>query len=187
MDVLQHYLLKHQTINFEELMNTRIVHEILQLFVQSSNPKQSAIKCRYIQYFHCLIEFLAIDDNSPEWSNLITMEEMNIRGFKLNRLERTFETALIGLRKDMPLERAISDEKSLEQIIPISELDSLLARSQHFVSQCVRDNNQPDLKQALQLRDHLILISAIKLGRRSQELIHMSLGEIKKAKKIFGS
>ena len=55
MDVLQPYLVKHETINFEKIMNTRIVHEILHLFIQSSNPKQSASKSSYIQYFHCLI------------------------------------------------------------------------------------------------------------------------------------
>ena len=87
------------------------------------------------------------------------------------------------MKKTTVGESAAADAKAETKIISQPEMDRILQNSRNTVNQIVKlTDSNITLKDAIIVRDNLILISAIKLGRRSKELAEMTLSEVENAK-----
>ena len=79
------------------------------------------------------------------------------------------------MKKTTVGESAAADAKAETKIISQPEMDRILQNSRNTVNQIVKlTDSNITLKDAIIVRDNLILISAIKLGRRSKELAEMT-------------
>ena len=60
IEVLQNFVKTNKILNFEDLLNGKIVGKIINMFLESTNIKKSKVKVIYLTHFYELINYLAI-------------------------------------------------------------------------------------------------------------------------------
>ena len=185
MDVLLPFEVKlDRELTMEDLLHPKLIRDMLELFSQTTNTRAGS-KLKYLTMFEMLLKSLAIDCESPEHREDATTEDMLSKDVRLKAIQHEIVSFRILLSKRRGAESIASKSRAKEKLVSEEELQCVMTDAQKTLISTVaaveRDETAWTPDCAIKVRDALIAIGTVRLGRRSKELIRMSLDEVNKA------
>ena len=186
MDVILPYekLIKNP-LEFNNLLDAKFVRDLLQCFKAQENTT-STTKMKYLVMFQWLLKFLISDVSSPERKEKESNEELLTKDIKRKDVEFEIETVHSSLSKNKGADLLKTKNKAKKKLISKEELDSLLQEIQLKLFDILQYDETKlsnlTIKEIIDIRDSLIAVATIRLGRRSKELMKMNIKEVNDAK-----
>ena len=175
-------------LTFEELSSAGTVRNILDHYkLKAGTSKASKIK--YVKMFQRLINFLLQDVSSPERPQKELPNTMLLRGMKLKEVNYEIDNQIAMLTNSMGLEKISTKNKAKGKLIDEKEMNELKNSTRKYLMKVLDDMRQQkhleyNAKQVSEVRNGLIMIGAIRLGRRAKEFARMTVDEAKKAERV---
>lgn len=161
LEILRPYLKNNEIYSLDDILNGRIMHEILLQFDTESSIS-SISKVKYLAVLKDMIHFLAMNAMSPEREHQITNEELAAREFKLKDIDQQFQTRIAGLSKVIPVDAAKKRTLTSANLLSTEEIDAVLDSCKQRVMGVIEDFETNELEsytisQVLAVRDLLIV------------------------------
>jgi hypothetical protein len=171
-------------LTLKDLTNGVTLRDLLQSFRKSENLLSST-KCKYLKMFQMFITYLLCDCSSPERAPNENNEDFLLRGMRLQEINHEIDSVNAALLKRRGSELVKSKQKAAGTIMSEEELDEMKNRVRKYLLTVLEDDQETLDKycktKVLEIRDHLMAIATLRLGRRSMEIINMRLSEVENA------
>lgn len=160
------------------------VREMLQDFKENV-VLSVASKGKYIKIFEMFIKYILLDIESPYRKISENIEERTERMSAYKDIKFEFEICYSQLGKQKGAEMVRTKRKAEEKLMTDAEMAVILDQKSKALETIMgNDFKSFDKDQILVIRNDLIVVATIRLGRRSKELTTMSLEEVKSAERI---
>ena len=174
-------------LNYEDLSNAKTVRDMLSIFKCNKNVS-SASKIKYLKNFEQFLRFLSNDIDSPGITESDTNEQIISKDIKVKRVLHEVKNAVDLLGKDRGAEIIKSKAKAKEKLVSEEEMKDYLKEPKEVLKNLLIDFEKNSvskygIKQTIKVRNSLIAVATVRLGRRSKELSTMSLEEVSEADK----
>lgn len=168
---------KLEQVNFSHLTDAKKLRDILDAFREGSSVNSTS-KIKYLKTFHELVKFLLLDVSSPE--------KVNNEAFTMTKIDYEFKSTYEILSKFRGLDVAVAKQRASKTIIPEAEIALVIKEARRKLNKVLDDDQSIGLEDyseqdAQDVRDHLILVAASRLGQRSKELMTMTISEVNDA------
>ena len=177
---------KESPLELKDLMDASTIRKVLEAF-SSKTSLTSATKLKHISLFELLVKYLITDCDSPEALNESTSEEVLLRDIKFKKVCHEIETCRKILSKARGLEGIAASHRAVEKLVSEEEINSLMEDLRTDIRTLLNSSDDEmanfSIKQVLNYRNVLMAIPALRLGRRSKELMTLQLNEVDKAEK----
>ena len=186
MDVfLEYETQNHLELSFEDISNPRTVNAIL-LHFRSKKGQSVTSKIKYIYQFQSFIEFLVMSVNSPENINILSNEELSSRNFLFKQVETEIKSEIKILNKMKGKNIISTKTKARNKLLDETELRELLNETNRYLQSVHEDvgrgaHKSYSRKHITQVRNALMAVATVRLGRRSLEMTKMTLDEVEGA------
>ena len=171
-------------LTYEEISKPITIKNIL-LHFRESEDKSFLSKLKYIGQFSAFLEYLLVSIDSPANKKDGDHLEMAARQFTYQQIQCEIKKELCILNKLKGKDMIKKKEKAKNKIVSDEEMDELLQRTRSYIyeisDQMKTDHLQFDRKEIMKIRDSLIAVATVRLGRRSLEMTRMTLHEVEKA------
>ena len=171
-------------ITFDDLIDGKILREMLTVFREQSSLASSS-KIKYIHMLGALIKFLLIDIDSPERKENETDQSLLSKDIKMKAVKHELDFANSILSKDKGAEVIATKRKAKSKLISCDETAKLLSDLNVYFEQILLESPETlalyTEEQARSVRDSLIAAGTLRLGRRSKELMKMTVTEVRQA------
>lgn len=169
-------------VNFTDLQDAKTVRDILYAFKNQPNTIATS-KIKYIAFFEQFLIFLFTDIESPEATTNPSNEEILTTDIKCKKILHEIETIRAQLSRDRGKDVIAAKARAKKKLITQQENNDLLDKTHKFLHSFVEENKANtdrvySRSEALQVRDSLMAVATLRLGRRSKELMTMTLQEI---------
>lgn len=155
------------------------------LIVKEKEGLSAGTKNKYIKIFEQFINYLLLDVSSPYRKKTESAEERAMRTGVLNDIQFVFETMYGQLGRKRGAGLAITKKKAAEKLMSEEELKVMLEeRSEELRRTLEEDYDCYDKEKITTVRNNLIVVATIRLGRRTKEIMTMTLDEVRDAEKI---
>ena len=171
-------------LKYEDLVDGLTLRQILLKFKQVDGITATS-KVKYVKMLKTMIRFLLCDVSSPERKSEESVTDILTRGVVMQDLDWEIEAMCSSLKKDRGHDLIESKRRAESKLVEEEELDQLLNDTISSVLE-VLEKSQEEIEKltvsdALNVRDGLMAIATLRLGRRSKELLTMKLSEVEKA------
>lgn len=154
---------------------------MLQAFKADSNLKVRS-KLKYIKKFQRLLSYLLSDIESPERGSNETPEERSAKAVTLKDIDREIECAYSQIEKKKGEDLAMCKRRAEETLMTDEEMETVLYERSNALKEIIdQDFVNFDKHKITEIRNDLMLVAAIRLGRRSTELVTMTCEEVGRA------
>ena len=172
------------SLSFGDLTNGSKLRSLLQEFKKCENTSVSS-KIKYLKMFTLFLQFILCDFSSPERGENDSPSEILSRGVKLKDIEHEIQIVCSALSKHQGRERVETRKRVAKKLIGEEEMDDLMEETSNSLWP-ILEKSEEDLmklttKEILDIRNSLMAVAALRLGRRSQELVKMTLKEVEEA------
>ena len=175
-------------LSFQDLLNSGIVRSMLHSF-KLHEAITSTSKIKYLKMFELMVRYLICDCLSPEKKMDETAEDLLIRKIRLDEDLHEIEAVYASLRKKKGEDLVATRKRAKGRLVGENELNSILLEAQEFLkdvsNKTAQDLSSYDEKKVLDVRNNLMVVGSIRLGRRSKELMTMTLEEVAEAEKTL--
>ena len=185
--ILPYQLRNEEDITLTHLLNPKIMREILYEFRKGSTTNETS-KIHYIRCLQMLLNHLIFDINSPENEKEKNAEEMANTKMKLKQSLFEIETVIQTLSKQKGKNIINKKNKVQIKLMEKEEMDELQLELESFFDEAHNDVENKTIAdytdtQIINVRNHLLALGAVRLGRRSKELLKMKKIEVANAEK----
>lgn len=164
-----------------EDLNLLAVRDMLEEFKTNSELKVRS-KMKYIKNFQRFITYLLTDIESPERTSNETIEERSAKAILIKDIDREIEYTYIQIEKKKGEDLALCKRRAEETLMTDTEMDIVLKNRSSALEDTLGHNYLNfDKAKITQIRNDLIVVPTIRLGRRSTELITMTCDEVQRA------
>ena len=165
-------------IRIDDLLNPRLIRATLTNFKQHKTTN-STTKIKYVRYFKLLVSFISTDFDSPEFIEIKDPIQKVAYHSDLNTIYHEIKTSLYQLSRRRGEDLAAAKIKARKRLVESDEVESLLEEIQMMLRESFKKELWSSYSQleVIKIRDCLIAIACIRLARRSQELMTLSLQE----------
>ena len=173
-------------LTFLSIKSPSTVKEILLQFRQSED-KSFLSKIKYVGQFSHFLEYLLVSIDSP----VVTKDEedyqeMAARQFVYQQIQSEIKNELAILNKMKGKDIIEKNERARKKIVSDREMEELMTRTRSYLSEISQQMEKNvhltfNSKEITKIRDSLIAVATVRLGRRSLEMTRMTLEEVKGA------
>ena len=175
---------KGRNLSFDDLVSGKSLRLLLTEFGNVDRISATS-RTKYIKAFHCFLKFLLTDSSSPERKDDDTSEVIMRRGIMLNDVDHEIEIALSKFSAKRGIEKAHSRKKAENKLLKSNEMEDLLegvsTQLKHVLSYSENRLENMTIKEILEIRDKLMVVGFLRLGRRTKEIICMTVTEVEEA------
>jgi len=173
-----------ETLEFDDLMDVAKIRKILNIFKSQTNTNATT-KLKYLTMFDIFIKYLFTDVESPQCV-LDNLEQSIFRERKVKAVKEEIEFACKSLSKLRGVDMIRTKTKAERKIVDGNELKELQEEIHAYLEQIFKDTAGKNLdsytkKQVIEIRNNLMAIGTIRIGKRSKEIIKMTIDEMKDA------
>ena len=171
-------------LTFRDISEGKSVGELLDTF--KHHPGMTATsKVKYLKMFERLVKFLICDCCSPERNQEDTVSEQIARKVKIEDFGHEMTATYDSLKKKRGEDQVATRKRAKERIVEVGDLQEILVEVDSHLEEVGR-TPATDLKKfkeedVLQVRNSLMVAACIRLGRRSKELMTMTIDEVNAA------
>lgn len=185
LDVILSYqsLNDEEELKFEDIVSPIIVRSILQTFAKKPDLS-SCTKLKYISMFELLLKYLITDIDSPEKNVNENAEQIILKDLNFKVIQHEIENSTSILSKRRGIERIQTNKKAKASLITEAETTQLAEELASKIRKVLLDDGSEGviesykMKDILEVRNVLMATATVRLGRRSQELVKMTLTEV---------
>ena len=188
MDVLLPYeasLARPLVVN--DLLDGVHMRKMLFMFKESASLKSNS-KAKYLALFEMFLQFLFLDVESPERAHDDDIQAKLLRDASLTNAKQELCIVKTLLGKERGKDLAKSKAAAKKKLVTDDELDSLLADITCKLTMVLADSQEVrdsySTTRILDVRNCLIAAGALRLGRRSKELMKMTTSEVDDAERV---
>ena len=176
-------------LEYSDNCDGQVIRLIITQF-RNQDGTTSTSKIRYVRMFEQLLKFLITDVSSPERHQCESNEEILSRGIKLQDVTHAITNQIYILRKRKGADLIKTKKKAKSKLITQQEVDGLTDDTRSCILQVSEDiKNSVHLNYSnrtiAKVRNSLITIGTLRLGRRSMELTKMTTMEVDEAEGVF--
>lgn len=187
MDILVGYEEQaNRNLTFTDILDGRTIRSILEIFKKNLSTNSTS-KIKYITQFQLLICFLISDVSSPEYKPNLTVQEKLSRDSDRRTIMHEIKNVKTQLSKRRGLDVIAAKVKAKNKLISKDDNLAMLREAQdslyEFMAMSNDRTSEFSRNEALNVRNTLMAIGTLRLGRRSKELITMTLEEVAAAEK----
>ena len=166
-------------ISFDDI-NPVSVRRMLNNF-KSSPGLTATSKLKYVKAFETFILFLISDIESPERREE-SLEERAARGITQEEIKREFESMHFQLSKKFGGDLVMTRRRAKAKLMKTDELTDLRKERSKALEEALEEDWDVYTKEQInRVRDDLIAVGALKLGRRTKEMMTMTCKEVEEA------
>lgn len=155
------------------------------LAVKIKSTLSACTKIKYSKTFEQLITYLMLDISSPIRKERETPEERAIRNCNYEDIQYVFETHYSQLGKKRGAGLAVTKKRAADKLMTNEEMDKILIERSEYLSKSLDEDYETfDKEKIKEIRNALIAVATIRLGRRTKEIMTMTLDEVSAAEKI---
>ena len=167
---------------FADLMDPRFVRQVVRNFRVTFSISYAS-KVKYVCEFQKLLHFLILDVDSPERKEC---SEYATRSYAFEEIKNVFSNEMEILNKMKGKEMIGTKRRAKKKLLSEEELEELMTETLRYIgsvtddiaSKAHLDYNENEI---LKVRNSLIAVATVRLGRRSKEMTRMTLREVEEA------
>ena len=176
------------SLTFSDLVDPRKSREILKCFRERDGITATS-KRKYLSMFSKFMKYILTDPTSPERKACDDQSSIQIKGFQLKEVEHEIDIASSILIKKKGSDLIETKKKAAKKLITNEELNDLLESIQRKMEEVLNKSDEElcglRTKDIRSIRDGLIAVGTLQLGRRSLEMTHMQLSEVEEAEEKY--
>ena len=184
LDVLLPYEEEEGPLQFSQLMDGRTMRSLLASF-KKVKSLTSTSKTKYLKQFELMMQFLLCDCYSPERKEDDPPEELLRRKLKMEDIKHELESMHSSLRKRMGEDQVETKKKAKKRLIGEENLNEIATAARKTLSTFINETKEEmvahSVKEVIEIRNSLMVVAAIRLARRSMELMKMTIEQAKAA------
>ena len=176
------FIFQAEPLTIEDI-NPLSVRDTLAMFKVAPNLNATS-KIKYAKYFEQFLSFLLLDIESPERKSEETIEDRAARSVLLEDVRRETQNCCAQLGKKRGGDIVNTRRRAEARLMSDEDINLILEKRRNLLIGTLDDNyNEYDREKINQIRDDLITVGTLKLGRRSKEMMKMTIDEVEKAEK----
>lgn len=149
------------------------------LLSSKSKNLSPGTKIKYSKMFEQFITFLLLDVASPMRKRTETLEERAIRTGTLEDIQFVFDSHYSQLGKKRGPGLVTTKRRACKKLMSQEEMDTILSERSDVLKQSLtEDYSEFDIDRVTEIRNDLIAVAVIRLGRRTKEIITMTMEEV---------
>lgn len=182
-DVLICFQKKMNTqVSFVNLMDARFVRDVVRHF-RITYSISYASKAKYVCEFQKFLLFLILDVDSPERKD---STQIASRHYAFEEIKNVFSNEMEILNKMKGKEMIVTKGRAKKKLMSEEELEKLMTDTVQYietVSDDIAKKTHLDYteNEILKVRNSLIAVATVRIGRRSKEMTRMTLLEVEEA------